>query len=138
MSNIKKNKIDLEEGTELLLQFEKREGLLPVAVQEHQTGEILMIASVNKEALDHSLKTKEAAFWSTSRNELWIKGATSGNRMKIHEILVDCDQDALVYKVSLEAGGVCHTKTKEGSNRRSCFFRGIDNEGKKLIFKSSS
>lgn len=138
MSDFNQNKINLEEGTELILQFEKREGLLPVAVQEHQTGEILMIASVNKEAFEHSIRTKEAAFWSTSRNELWIKGATSGNRMKVHEILVDCDQDALIYKVSMEAGGVCHTKTKEGSYRRSCFFRRIDKEARKLIFKSSS
>lgn len=135
MSNLNQNKTPLEEGSEILLQFEKRGGLLPVAVQEYKTGEILMIASVNREALDHSIKTKEAAFWSTSRNELWIKGATSGNRMKIHEILVDCDQDALIYKVSLEVGGVCHTKTKEGLYRKSCFYRSIDGDGEKLTFK---
>jgi phosphoribosyl-AMP cyclohydrolase len=133
MSNLKNT--NLEEGSELFLQFKKRDGLLPVAVQEQKTGEILMIASVNKEALDHSIKTKEATFWSTSRNELWIKGETSGNRMKIHEILIDCDQDALIYKVSLEVGGVCHTKTEEGSYRKSCFYRRIDSDGDKLTFK---
>lgn len=135
MSNLNQNKRTLEEGFEISLQFEKRGGLLPVAVQELKSGEILMIASVNREALDHSIKTKEAAFWSTSRKELWIKGATSGNRMKIHEILVDCDQDALIYKVSLDVGGVCHTKTKDGLYRRSCFYRSIDGDGKKLTFK---
>ncbi len=135
MSNLNQNKVTLEEGTEVLMQFKKRGGLLPVAVQDFKSGEILMIASVNREALDHSIKTNEAAFWSTSRNELWIKGATSGNRMKIQEILVDCDQDALIYKVSLEAGGVCHTKTKEGLYRRSCFYRSMDGDGEKLTFK---
>jgi len=135
MSKLNQNKSELEEGTEIFLQFKKRGGLLPVAVQEHKTGEILMLASVNREALDHTIKTKEAAFWSTSRNELWIKGATSGNRMKIHEIWVDCDQDALIYKVSLEAGGVCHTKNEAGLYRKSCFYRQIDGDGKKLIFQ---
>lgn len=135
MSNLNQNKSTLEEGSEISLQFEKRGGLLPVAVQEYESGEILMIASVNREALDHSIKTKEATFWSTSRNELWVKGATSGNKMKIHEILVDCDQDALIYKVKLEVGGVCHTKTKEGKYRKSCFYRNIDGDGKKLTFK---
>lgn len=138
MTNLNKNKAILEEGTEISLQFDKRGGLLPVAVQEYESGEILMIASINRDALDHSIKTKEAAFWSTSRNELWIKGATSGNRMKIQEILVDCDQDALIYKVSLEVGGVCHTKTKDGAYRKSCFYRNIDSSGEKLTFKSLS
>tara|TARA_R100001143_G_scaffold52481_2_gene47668 strand:- start:30964 stop:31377 length:414 start_codon:yes stop_codon:yes gene_type:complete len=136
MSNLNQHSKALEEGDEISLQFEKREGLLPVAVQEFKSGEILMIASVNSEALAHSIKTKEAAFWSTSRNELWIKGATSGNRMTIQEILVDCDQDALIYKVSLEAGGVCHTTTEEGIHRKSCFYRKMDSEGDKLIWVS--
>lgn len=134
MLNPNQNKLNLEEGSDLSLQFEKRDGLLPVAVQEYITGEILMIASVNREALNHSIKTKEAAFWSTSRNELWIKGVTSGNRMRIHEILVDCDQDAIIYKVSLEVGGVCHTKNEKGVYRKSCFYRKIDSSGKKLNF----
>lgn len=135
MSNLNQNKKTLEEGSEISLQFKKRDGLLPVAVQEFKSGEILMIASVNREALTHSIKTKEAAFWSTSRNELWIKGATSGNRMTIQEILVDCDQDALIYKVSLESGGVCHTKTEDGFHRKSCFYRKIDDDAEKLTFK---
>lgn len=135
MSNLNQNKAILEEGSEISLQFEKRGGLLPVAVQEFKSGEILMIASVNREALDHSIKTKEAAFWSTSRDELWIKGATSGNRMKIQEIWVDCDQDALVYKVSLEAGGVCHTKTNDGHHRKSCFYRIIDGSSEEITLK---
>lgn len=135
MPSLNQNKRNLEEGSEISLQFEKRGGLLPVAVQELKSGEILMIASVNREALEHSIKTKEATFWSTSRNELWVKGATSGNSMRIHEILVDCDQDSLIYKISLEVGGVCHTKTKEGAYRKSCFYRNIDIDREKLTFK---
>ena len=124
-----------EETTELQLQFEKRDGLLPVTVQESSTGEILMMASVNEEALNHSIKKRQAAFWSTSRNELWVKGLTSGNTMLIDEILVDCDQDALIYRVTLESGGVCHTKNSEGIHRKSCFYRNLNLENRKLEFK---
>ena len=116
----------LEEATKLNLQFEKRGGLLPVAVQESSTGEILMLASVNREAFAHTIETGEAAFWSTSRNELWIKGLTSGNTVRLDKVLVDCDQDALVYKVTLEGEGVCHTKNREGKHRKSCFYRKLN------------
>ena len=124
----------LEEGTEINLQFEKRGGILPVTVQEYSTGIVLMIAYVNREALAHSIKHKEAAFWSTSRNELWIKGMTSGNRMKLEEILVDCDQDALLYRVTLTSGGVCHTKKADDSYRKSCFYRRLDMDNHNLTF----
>lgn len=123
---------DIEESMELQLQFEKRGGLLPVVVQERLTGQILMVASANREALNHSIETREAAFWSRSRNELWIKGLTSGNRIQIDEILVDCDQDAIVYRVTLQAGGVCHTKNEKNEYRKSCFYRKIDLDQLKL------
>lgn len=123
----------LEEGFEMNLQFDKRGGLLPVIVQESSSGDVLMMAYVNRDALAYSIQNNEAAFWSTSRNELWVKGVTSGNRMKLDEILVDCDQDALLFKVALTAGGVCHTKNPHGSYRKSCFYRRIDSERSKLI-----
>lgn len=123
---------DIEESLALQLQFEKRGGLLPVVVQERLTGQILMVASVNREALKHSIETKEAAFWSRSRKELWIKGLTSGNRIQIDEILVDCDQDAIIYSVTLQGGGVCHTKDDQNSYRKSCFYRKIDPDQLKL------
>ena len=126
------NKSDIEESATLQLQFENRGGLLPVVVQESRTGEILMVANVNREALNHSIETGEAAFWSRSRKELWIKGLTSGNRIQIDEILVDCDQDALIYRVNLQAGGVCHTKDDQNSYRKSCFYRIIDPDQLKL------
>jgi phosphoribosyl-AMP cyclohydrolase len=130
-----KSKSLLEEGTELGLQFDKRGGLLPVAVQESSSGEILMLAYVNREAFEHTLKTGRAAFWSTSRNELWVKGLTSGNTIRLDEVLVDCDQDALVYKVTLEGEGVCHTKNPDNSFRKACFYRKINTNTSKLEFR---
>ncbi len=124
----------VEETEELNLQFEKRGGLLPVVVQEVSSKEILMVASVNQQALNHSLETGEAAFWSTSRNELWIKGETSGNRINLQEIRVDCDQDAIIYLVTLDGDGVCHTKNRKQTHRKSCFYRKITPVNKKLTF----
>jgi len=124
----------LEENTNFNPQFEKRGGLLPVVVQESSTGEILMIASANKEAVDHTIESRKATFWSTSRNEVWVKGETSGNTIWIDEILIDCDQDALIYKVRLEGDGVCHTKNSQGNFRKSCFYRSLDLENTKLTF----
>lgn len=130
-----KERPDIEEGTEFNPQFEKRGGLLPVVVQESSTGEILMIASVNMEALDYTIKHRKAAFWSTSRNERWVKGETSGNTLRIDEILTDCDQDALIYRVHLEGNGVCHTKNENGVHRKSCFYRAVDPDSGSLQFK---
>jgi phosphoribosyl-AMP cyclohydrolase len=125
---------DLEESTDFNPQFEKRGGLLPVVVQETETGEILMLASVNREALDHTIETGKATFWSTSRNEIWVKGETSGNTIWIDEILSDCDQDALIYRVRLEGDGVCHTRNEAGVHRKSCFYRVLDRNRKTLRF----
>lgn len=114
----------LEEGTELFIDFEKRGGLIPAVVQNVADGRILMLAYVNPEALKITLEKGMATFWSTSRNELWTKGETSGDFLKIVEILTDCDQDALVYRVEPQGGGACHTKDPEtGKTRVSCFYR---------------
>ena len=130
----KRSNQNLEEGTELQLQFEKRGGLLPVVVQESSTGEILMIASVNGEALNYTIKNKKAAFWSTSRNKFWVKGETSGNSLLIDDILIDCDQDAIIYKVTLDGDGACHTTNKKGKHRKSCFYRKLDVNSLELEF----
>ncbi|WP_109617167.1 phosphoribosyl-AMP cyclohydrolase [Sediminitomix flava] len=126
--------IELEEGLNCDLQFEKRNGLLPVAVQEYSTGQILMLASVNQEAFDITVKTGKATFWSTSRNSLWTKGETSGDFLKMEKILVDCDQDALIFQVTLQGSGSCHTYDQEGKHRKTCFYRELDLEEKKLAF----
>lgn len=96
------------------IDFEKRNGLLPVIVQDRRTKDVLMIAYANKEALSNTLRTGNACFWSTSRNKLWMKGEESGNIQPVHEILVDCDSDAILYMVDSEKPA-CHT------GNRSCF-----------------
>ncbi|MEM6844211.1 MAG: phosphoribosyl-AMP cyclohydrolase [Bacteroidota bacterium] len=125
----------LEEGTDLSLQFEKRNGLLPVVVQEQQSKQVLMVGYANLEALQHSIRTRYATFWSTSRQQLWTKGETSGDRLRIADIWVDCDQDALLYQVELEGSGVCHTKTADGKARKACFYRKIDLNEQSLLFE---
>lgn len=135
MDKIKDLKInELEEGLTLSLQFNKRGGLLPVAVQEATTGQLLMLASVNKQALLKTFKTKKATFWSTSHNQLWTKGETSGDELKVERVLVDCDQDALVYQVTLLGQGVCHTYNAQGDHRKACFYRELNFEKNSLQF----
>ncbi|MGD8624788.1 MAG: bifunctional phosphoribosyl-AMP cyclohydrolase/phosphoribosyl-ATP diphosphatase HisIE [Anaerolineae bacterium] len=91
-------------------------GLVPVVVQDAHTGQVLMLAYANKEALQRTLEGGEAWFWSRSRGELWHKGATSGNRQRLVEVRYDCDADTLLYRVE-PAGPACHT------GRQSCFYR---------------
>ena len=97
------------------MHFDER-GLLPVVAQDHLTGEIRMVAYANARAVELTLETGRATFWSRSRGELWEKGATSGNGMKVNAVLVDCDEDCLVYLVT-PSGPSCHT------GNTSCFFR---------------
>jgi len=94
--------------------FEKRHGLLPVIVQDIDTKDILMLGYATREALDNTLKTGNAFFWSTSRNKLWMKGEDSGNIQQVEKIFLDCDSDALIYLVNSKTP-VCHT------GNRSCF-----------------
>ena len=93
-------------------------GLVPVVVQQEGTGEVLMVAWANREALGLTVKTRTSWFWSRSRKELWNKGATSGNMQQVRRVLVDCDADTLVYVVD-SPGPACHT------GHRSCFFREV-------------
>ncbi len=123
----------LEEGSELLIDFVKRGGLVPAVVQDVRDGRILMLAYVNELALTTTFEKGMATFWSTSRNELWTKGETSGDYLKIVEILTDCDQDALVYRVEPQGGGACHTRDPEsGKTRSSCFYRKVNLGNKSL------
>ncbi len=97
------------------LKFDDR-GLIPAVVQAAATGEVLMVAWMNAESLRLTQETGETHFWSRSRQELWHKGATSGNTQRVREMWVDCDADTLLVKVD-PAGPACHT------GQRSCFFR---------------
>lgn len=98
------------------LDFEKFSGLLPVIAQEQASGKVLMLAYANLEAVSKTQETGYAHYWSRSRNTLWKKGESSGHVQQITEVLVDCDEDTLLYKVS-QNGPACHTGEK------SCFFR---------------
>jgi phosphoribosyl-AMP cyclohydrolase len=103
------------------------DGLLPVVTQDWRSGEVLMLAYVNRDAFEQTLATGLATYWSRSRQELWVKGATSGHTQKIHEVLVDCDNDTILYKVEQLGGSACH------AGYRSCFFRKVENGQLKIV-----
>ena len=126
------DKTSLEEGPDLSLDFDKFKkvvssgaSVVPVAVQDADSMAVLLIGYANEAALDHTLKHGVAAFWSTSRNELWVKGATSGDTLEIVDVRVNCEQNALLYLVRLKGHGACHTKGSDGKTRRSCYYRSI-------------
>lgn len=97
-------------------------GLVPVIAQEHDTGDVVMFAWMNREALQLSSDTKQAVYWSRSRNRLWRKGEESGHVQKIHEIRLDCDEDVILLKIEQVGGIACHT------GRHSCFFKKLEND----------
>jgi phosphoribosyl-AMP cyclohydrolase len=98
------------------IDFDKMEGLAPAIVQEDSTGEVLMVGFMNAEAWDHTAATGYVTFYSRTRQKLWTKGETSGNRLRVISALTDCDRDTLLFRVFVEGDGlVCHTGTK------SCF-----------------
>src|SRR3990172_10576306 len=122
----------LEEGTTLQLDFAKfaksvktSPGIIPVAVQDIDSKEVILVAYVNEQALKTALKTKTAVFWSTSRNELWEKGKTSGETFDLVEVFVNCEQNSLLYKVRPRRDGICHTKNRAGEPR-NCYYRRVD------------
>jgi phosphoribosyl-AMP cyclohydrolase len=104
------------------LKFDDK-GLIPVVVQEADTGEVLMLGWANEQALRTTFDRKLATFHSRSRNEQWTKGDTSGNRLHLVEVRYDCDEDVLLYRVRLEGTGVCHT------GERTCFYRVLEVDG---------
>ena len=123
---------ELEEGTELKLDFDKlakavtgSPGIIPVAVQHADTKEIILVAYVNEQALRRAVETRSAVFWSTSRNELWEKGKTSGETFDLLEVRVNCEQNSLVYMVRPKRGGICHTKNRKGEPR-NCYYRTLN------------
>jgi phosphoribosyl-AMP cyclohydrolase len=108
------------------LDFSKLDGLIPAVIQDHATGRVLMVGFMNEEAWRKTVETGYATFYSRSRNKLWMKGETSGNRLVVKEITTDCDQDTVVVKVEVLGPGVCH----EGY--QSCFFRTLQ-DGKWVV-----
>jgi phosphoribosyl-AMP cyclohydrolase len=127
---------ELEEGLVESLDFGKLgkvaacgQALLPVVVQHADTKEVLVLAYANREALDRTLKDRVAVFWSSSRNELWIKGASSGDYLDIADVRVNCEQNSLLYLVRPRGQGACHTKGADGKYRATCYYRNIAQSG---------
>ncbi len=110
------------------LDFEKNGGLVPAVVQDFETGEVLMLAYMNRDAWENTLKTKKATYYSRSRNKLWVKGESSGHIQKVMEVRFDCDRDTVLLKVEQLGGAACH------KGYRSCFYRKID-EGREFVDK---
>ncbi len=102
------------------IDFDKGNGLIPVIIQDAKTHEVLMLGYMNRESWEKTLETKRATFWSRSRQEIWIKGETSGHFQEIREIYLDCDGDTLLMKVDQIGGAACHT------GFRSCFHRKLE------------
>ena len=121
---------ELEEGTRLTLEFDKLgrigargQRVVPVVLQHADTGAVLFVGYANREALRETLRRREAVLWSTSRDELWHKGATSGDVLDLVDVRVNCEQNSLLYRVRPRAG-VCHTKDPAtGKTRPGCYYR---------------
>ena len=123
---------ELEEGSALALDFNKLTkaistcpGVIPVAVQHADTREVILVAYTNELALKKAIAERTAIFWSTSRNELWEKGKTSGETFDLLEARVNCEQNSLLYIVRPRRGAICHTKNRKGEPR-NCYYRRID------------
>lgn len=142
----------IEESSELTLDFTKLEkvgrqvadtraagtapcdpGVIPVAVQNADTKEVILVAYTNEYAMKESFAKRKLILWSTSRNKLWFKGETSGETFDLLEAYVNCEQNSLLYIVRPCRGGICHTKNRAGAPR-NCYYRKIDFETLKLSF----
>jgi phosphoribosyl-AMP cyclohydrolase len=109
------------------LDFEKGNGLIPAIAQDYKTGEVLMLAYVNEESWNETLKSGNATYWTRSRQKLWKKGESSGNVQKVKEILIDCDEDTIIFKVDQIGDAACHL------GYRSCFFRKVEGDDLKVV-----
>lgn len=118
---------EIEQGTKFTPQFDSTNGLIPVIAQDSKTGQVLMFAYMNREALDLTIRTGCATYYSRSRKKLWKKGEQSGHTQKVDQILIDCDQDCILLKVAVNAGQ-CH------AGYQSCFYRALKPEAKSLGF----
>jgi len=108
-----------------MLKFDER-GLIPAIIQDSSSGEILMLAYMNRESIRRTLESGQTCFWSRSRREYWVKGATSGNTQHVEDVRFDCDADTLLFRVR-QNGAACHT------GKRSCFYRRVRKNGRIII-----
>ena len=127
----------IEETDKLMLDWNKISGMagehkvIPVAVQNTITKEVILIAYTNEEALAETIRKRKLVLWSTSRNKLWFKGAESGNTFTVNHIFVNCEQNSLVYQVTPDKGNICHTSCNGVAN--NCYYRELDMDSMKLI-----
>jgi phosphoribosyl-AMP cyclohydrolase len=112
---------------ELQPNFEKLNGMVPAIAQDAETGEVLMLAWMNREAFEETLRTRRACYYSRSRDRLWRKGEESGHVQDVEGIYIDCDADTVLLKVRQRGGAACHEGYK------SCFFREVDGEGVRIV-----
>ena len=126
----------IEEGATLALDYKKLKkvaqceaDVLPVVAQDADTGEVYILGYANELAVRTTVQERKATFWSTSRNELWIKGETSGDYLELVEVRVNCEQNSLLYLVRPAGKGSCHTKDCQGHARSGCYYRTITDEG---------
>jgi phosphoribosyl-AMP cyclohydrolase len=122
----------LENGSVLYLDFKKLakvvacgEDLIPAVAQDVDTGEVLIVGYANQLALETAMEQGMATFWSSSRNELWIKGKTSGDFLELIEVRINCEQNSILYRVRLKGKGACHVKDEQGIARKGCYYRKI-------------
>ncbi|MCL2705795.1 MAG: phosphoribosyl-AMP cyclohydrolase [Spirochaetaceae bacterium] len=119
---------------ELLIDFgEDGKNLLPVVTQDAETKEVLILSFVNLLAFEETVRSGYATYWSRSRNELWKKGMTSGDMLKIVEIRINCEQNSLLFLVKPEGKGACHAKKKNNLPHKSCYYRKINNNKLEFI-----
>jgi phosphoribosyl-AMP cyclohydrolase len=119
-----------EHTTELLLDFgPDGRTLLPVVTQDARTKDVLILAFVNREAYDETRRSGYATYWSRSRNELWKKGLTSGDMLKVEDVRINCEQNSLVFLVTPQGKGACHAKQPDGLPYKSCYYRRIKPDG---------
>ena len=121
---------ETEEGLALTLDFTKLDtvvatgqGVVPVVLQHAETGDVLFVGYANREALAATLDEGRAVLWSTSRNELWRKGETSGDLLELVDVRVNCEQNSVLYRVRPVTTGVCHTSGRTGEARPTCYYR---------------
>lgn len=123
--------MEKEYTSELLLSFgEDGKKLVPVVTQDFMTREVLILAFADKEAFEETIRSGYATYFSRSRNEIWKKGLTSGDLLKIEEIRINCEQDSLLYLVTPVGKGACHAKRKNGLPHTSCYYRKISGDNR--------
>ena len=119
-----------EYTTQLMVNFgEDGKTLLPVVTQDYRTKEVLILSFINREAFEETLRSGYATYWSRSRNELWKKGLTSGDMLKVEEIRINCEQNSFLFLVTPMGTGACHAKRENGDAHTSCYYRRLGKNG---------